>query len=1308
MKSKFLLCLLLCAFTGKLSAQLTYQNDGILAAPPDFIPVVDAQNFVNGGQFIINLTNSDLTVQDVYAPALLPEFTTQNTLTYSNLFGGLMAANTGFKFDLFSPSSPFPTKEGRASVFFNEGEIHSGTLDTSNYLVFQATAFLNTVFYSFATIAGSRLSISATNVINHGIIDMGFDSLLKIDGDGVDLSYSTIQADTTGFGFSTNLFVLFFNNSIFDGYWGTGDPFTQRPVFYPNGINPRGFFSSAFPRTPIHDVNTRAGTVIPQSFGDSSYTSYILDEDDSLASSNRFVRIVYLNVTNENLTANVYFPDTAQIGGPIILEFTNNASADGLNLYVEDDFGIVTNKNLFVNNIAGYRLPTQIPAAYSLFEANPTIFNFNFGTPATPADVPASTFFPGNVTNDWQAYEAVFRPVSYVLEDIVHREWSNGPGRMEISSDTLDLANSAITSQNYMRISATNQYLGNSNAVILSPICDLNLRNTNGTFVISNLVNPRVLRLEGYLDLFSARWTNVVLGITNRYHVLFANAQFSPFSPVRSQDLVLHSTNGLGGPDQIILSDVLTVTKNLLIDTERLTTTTNDSTAVSPIGGINVVSNGIVWPSSFPRLQFLTNNGALQAINTMFFGGVRSSPYYVSNFTEPYQVFINSGSVSNFSTKIQANLFINSGSVFAWNGAVSLDGQTGILTNGSFITISNNIGITEGALVISNHVLSAGGAIFLSATSLLDDGSLNPIGVDSADFVTNRNFWACSGFNLLRVPVGNASLLGTTITNSALPNHNIINRSAAANLGCSAAGFNKNGAIGRLVLDGGNQSQFTFQGVGGNNALYVDTIELRDFTTNFVNNVFKGLGVTPGMHVYFANAIVQNGANISEKLNGANNGAFCWIRDYNCGPYSSTNMVYPDGTTNRLNLGVVQSQNLDSDNDGTVNYLDSSPVPPTANTCTPAPFPPAIIPIPAIVVSSGNGGGSGGGSGSDSSHVGGHGKLGFPSPSGTNNGSTILVKGTFSGLFSDQSNGVATANSGYFTASTTPAGTFSTKIVMNGKTYSASGKFNSEGKATVKYARGGFKALTAILQLDSTGSEITGTITDGSWTAQLMAERLVFTKKGNTAGSFSGAYTLRIPALDGFGPAGDGFGTVTVDSGGGIKFSGSLADGSKVAQKTSLSEQGIWPLYSSLYKGAGSLIGWLQVTNAGGIGGEVIWLKSGAFTNDVQATGERYQKPSGHGKVLDLSACQLILNGDGVSIADNNLTLGDNNKLSDAASKLQLNLIPSSGLLKGHILNPDSGKLIQFQGAVFQDSKIGFGYFLNSNQSGQVLLQAAP
>ena len=45
------------------------------------------------------------------------------------------------------------------------------------------------------------------------------------------------------------------------------------------------------------------------------------------------------------------------------------------------------------------------------------------------------------------------------------------------------------------------------------------------------------------------------------------------------------------------------------------------------------------------------------------------------------------------------------------------------------------------------------------------------------------------------------------------------------------------------------------------------------------------------------------------------------------GFFSSTNMVYPDGTTNRLNAALVASCDIDSNCNGIPNCIDSAPVP---------------------------------------------------------------------------------------------------------------------------------------------------------------------------------------------------------------------------------------------------------------------------------------------------------------------------------------------------------------------------------------------
>src|SRR5262249_2708797 len=147
----------------------------------------------------------------------------------------------------------------------------------------------------------------------------------------------------------------------------------------------------------------------------------------------------------------------------------------------------------------------------------------------------------------------------------------------------------------------------------------------------------KVIRPEGFISLYSGRWTNVTTNnpaapgaaITNRYHVLFVDSQIAPTAPVRTESLTLRSTNLAGGSDNLVICDVLSVTRNLLLDSERITITTNDPlTAAIPNGALNILAPGIIWPTVTPRLQYFTNDGLHTAINAVFFGGQRTSPFF--------------------------------------------------------------------------------------------------------------------------------------------------------------------------------------------------------------------------------------------------------------------------------------------------------------------------------------------------------------------------------------------------------------------------------------------------------------------------------------------------------------------------------------------------------------------------------------------------------------------------------------------------------------------------------------------------------
>jgi len=129
---------------------------------------------------------------------------------------------------------------------------------------------------------------------------------------------------------------------------------------------------------------------------------------------------------------------------------------------------------------------------------------------------------------------------------------------------------------------------------------------------------------------------------------------------------------------------------------------------------------------------------------------------------------------------------------------------------------------------------------------------------------------------------------------------------------------------------------------------------LRNFATNrnTLGN-FIGVDLAPNLNIYFAQAIA-NGSSIAEKLDGkygvagASGGRFCWVTSF-AGFYSSTNLVYPDGSTNTFNAALVGSCNLDSDGDGLVNCSDPTPILRPGDLALTVSL--ANLPAPKVVVS---------------------------------------------------------------------------------------------------------------------------------------------------------------------------------------------------------------------------------------------------------------------------------------------------------------------------------------------------------------------
>jgi hypothetical protein len=330
------------------------------------------------------------------------------------------------------------------------------------------------------------------------------------------------------------------------------------------------------------------------------------------------------------------------------------------------------------------------------------------------------------------------------------------------------------------------------------------------------------------------------------------------------------------------------------------------------------------------------------------------------------------------------------------------------------------------------------------------------------------------------------------------------------------------------------------------------------------------------------------------------------------------------------------------------------------------------------------------------------------------------VSGTYTGLFLDETNGVSPRSAGCITVSPTAGGAFSGTLQVAGSRSTLSGQFDNSGRASVTVPRQNANPLLVELQLYlSPGADhITGHVSDGTWTAEIVANRAFFDGKTVVAPQF-GTYTLIFswdPASAAVA-AGFSYGTLSVSKAGAVSCQLFLADGTKITPSSSLSKDGQWPLYSSLNAGQGVVAGWVDFTNvpAGDLAGALVWIKPdnassqlypNGFSLASSVSGSHYTQPGKGANVLSLTDANVLLEGG--NLAGNitcHISLSPNNRVTDlSGNNLGLTFTLATGIFTGHLTDPATRKQISFSGVVLQKQNAGYGYFLGINQSGQVLL----
>jgi len=331
-----------------------------------------------------------------------------------------------------------------------------------------------------------------------------------------------------------------------------------------------------------------------------------------------------------------------------------------------------------------------------------------------------------------------------------------------------------------------------------------------------------------------------------------------------------------------------------------------------------------------------------------------------------------------------------------------------------------------------------------------------------------------------------------------------------------------------------------------------------------------------------------------------------------------------------------------------------------------------------------------------------------------------VTSGTFSGLFYPTNQyPLQPDRSGTFTVVVTTRGSYSGHLQIGSTRYAFSGYLGTNGLASKSISRRANTALNLQLAMGAgtAANQVSGTLSDGNWVANLTGDRAVFDTRTNPA-RYAGHYTIILPGqgTNSTAPAGNGYGTVRVTAGGVVMFAGKLADGTTISQSANVSQEGTWPLYVSLYTSKGLLAGWLDFTNEANddLSGQVSWIKpalsnghyyAGGFASDLTAAGSVYVQPaSSANAILSLTNGMITFSGGNLSAEiTNSIALGTSSRVTNlSANKLSLGFSLSTGLFTGRVTDPATGDSLPFGGAVFQKLDAAYGFLLGTDQSSDV------
>jgi hypothetical protein len=809
---------------------------GNITTPPN----IDATNFYNSGRW------------DILASP--KPFMTASTLNYTNI--GTMNSSIGWEFDFGPSGSGNGGPRSWSSKFLNDS---LGTISTTSGIGNQLTQVIPVGY----------LWVSATNIVNKGILSADGFSEIKLTGSTVDIHRSTIEI-VPPVGPGLGLVAITTSNfipdaGIFDQYWVQSGITNMNSSTIWNGLSAASPIFNVSAPCGVVNLPARIGPFIP-AVSDSTnifagflaLTATNLDGSTTniLLATNIIRQAVFIYLTDSNITGQVRFspsPIPTNFFMTVAVELATPSinfatlALETNSIFLVDTLASTTNggllANVLVNPYALCSTATFRPRNYNLSRADPG--DFALGQPG--AGQPVNNFlYQTDFTNALviakdAGYSAIVS--EQVLQLSTAYSITNQPGRVRISANNLNLSQARIRGLGEVLIQASN-LISSAGAIVECPNLSYNLGSTAGNLNVTNLAVQTVNGFQGTVSCWSAVWLNSEIVVTPNYDT---NGVFTPLTnsvqvglyallvdagqltsriPVVVQDLILHSTN-------MVISDSMTVGNTFLLDGQSFTL--NGSLNLSGALAQN-------WTyATAPKLRYFTNNGSFFIFNDAHFG---------DDGPTNYLAFVNTGIIFSAGETINArNLQIINGINQTFSGNFSAITQTGQLSGASIFS-ARDINFTANSLLVSQTTLSAQNALNFNVTGSLSDNR----------FGSGNNFFCQNGFNLLTKPT-TGDLLGTVFTTVAnFGGAEVFHNWAGKDYGPLVAGFTNNVAIGALVLSQGPvntntfEPLFDFYGTTAANGMYVSNLDLSQLT-DFANEIY----IDPSLNIYFITANLNPG-----------------------------------------------------------------------------------------------------------------------------------------------------------------------------------------------------------------------------------------------------------------------------------------------------------------------------------------------------------------------------------------------------------------------------------------------------------------